>query len=320
MFEKMPAYLNQDNQRLEKQQIILDKINKAVKIFVATGVLTMGSQPMLENKIIEGCSAQSYIEYSGEDNEVQQEKIREGLEYLEGKYSKSIVSFLSVADEEAKDKKNSVNQSPEIVGFDKLNISDYDLKNLWSEEFYPKGTINGEISEIKYLDKSHSNVEDYNIKGEKGAGTTRKDKSVEFTKADNYGNKSETLRALDWYFSHETGHLNDWSSKINLTSAERVQFLIDVTNSFEKEGSFRDVMGYIDSINNPIKHKELYYKVSEYWATLCEYYLSFSDSNKILSEEEINLLKKWLLQDENSLFNIEESIEKRSSLITEISK
>lgn len=316
MFEKIPIYPSQENLKSEEKSRILNKINKAVRVFVATGVLTMGAQPMLENKFIEGYNTESYVTYSGEDNEIQQEKMRENLQYLENKYSTGVVSFLNSADKEAKEKGMEINRVPKVIGFEKLNIDNDELKNLWSENFYPKGTINGEISEINYLDKTQLNVEEYNIKGEKAAGTVRQTKIIDFSKTTDYGNKTETLEALDWYFSHELGHLNDWSSKINLTSLERVEFLKEVTELFEEEDSFRDTAGYIDSINNPDKYKELYCKVTEYWATLCEYYLSFSEGSKIMSEKELSLIKKWLLRGENDSFNVSESIEGRNQLIS----
>ena len=190
---------------------------------------------------------------------------------------------------------------------------------MWSESFYPKGTIVGNLQEVKFHREEkqtnqygffHTNVGEVNkftdvinffIKNEK-----------------EYPSKKDFVDTLDWYFSHELAHINDWANNNNLSPEERVQFLYEVTEAFDAPDSFRDIFGYVAEIKDTDTQMEKYAKVVEYWAVVCEYYLTFSDDVSFEKEHptEHKLIKKWLLSKDPN-FDVTRSKSDRKKFIHE---
>lgn len=286
---------------------IKEKIKKMIVTFVAVGIFTLGHPADFKFLKIFN-SAENYKEYVQKNQELDEFKeadFAKKINYLTSEYSEQIFSILLTADKNAKKSKEKMPNNPVVEGFEKINISTEEVTELFSEKYYPRGTINGNISSISYIGESKNAPKDYNIES-KLAG------EAEFitNKINFYSNGSEInngkdfknrISSIEWHFSHELGHINDWMKNKNLSPLERVNFLFEVTNAYKKPGSCRDVLGYINSINNPNKEKEMLIKVAEYWATLCEYYLTFPDDIKnFLSNDEINLVKKWLERKDNN--------------------
>ncbi|MFA6106262.1 MAG: hypothetical protein WC745_01170 [Patescibacteria group bacterium] len=273
------------------------KIRKALSIFIATGLVTLSADPVLDSKIyFNENHIGKFIEYTGEDNEIKQLEMEYRLKELCEKYSVNIVGFLKTADEGARENREKEKGPLKVEGFESLGIFNEDLKEMW-DETYPKNALN-EVSRVAYISKSKQNVGDYNISGQMmAAGTNILSNEITFFKSlEGHSKKKDIIGTADWFFSHELGHMNDWAHTDNLTPEERIEFLQEVTQSFLMEGSFRDVLGYVDSINNPDQQKQLFYKVGEYWAGLCEYYFTFPDIQ--FNSLETALIEKWLLKGE----------------------
>jgi hypothetical protein len=304
------------------------KIGKIVTAFVTAGIMTLGPGNKMIEEIMHGSSSKDYVEYSRSytgGNEMEEEALREKLNFLEDKFSSAAINTLALSNQS--EKKKAENEPARVVvsGFEKVGVDDRDLENLWSQNFYPAGIIENNVSEIEFLEKNSKNVEGYNIEGNMAASAGGFSEKISFYASDNaYKNMGieERIKTLDWHFSHELGHSADWKNNNNLNPVERAEFLYEVAKTFEKPGSFRDVLGYIDSINNPDKQKENYYKVTEYWAELCQTYLTFPDLIKeegVLSAEEVALVKKWM-QKEDKEFDPLEAKKKKDVFIREMAE
>lgn len=288
----------------------LKKMAKVISAFVAAGIITFGPGVEGYKSMTTSLSPEKYIEYSEKQpgvDEIKAETMIEKLRFLEKKFSPRILPYLKKGDEMVKINRKNMPDKPTIAGFDKTGINNEDLAVLWSDNFYPKGTVDGNISNVKYSGARPENVKDYNIGGEAAAMGSDFSGSISFyddgLEAKSKQDLTEKIRIMDWHFAHEIGHSADWVNRSKMGPIERVEFIHDVAKEFEKPGSFRDIPGYIDSINNPDKQKETYYKVREYWAVLCEQYLTFPEYiNEYLSKDEIALVKKWL-QRENKDFD-----------------
>lgn len=300
-FEK--GFLNLKEQSLQKASRIM-------AAFIAAGIITFGSGTEGFKNIAAPSSPEKYIEYVEKQpgaDEVKAEMLRGKLKFLEGKFSTRIIDYLMMGDKAAKENNKGMPNQPIITGFDKIGIDNKEISELWSKKYYPVGVIEGNIASVEYSGNRAGNVADYNIGGEAAASARDFSDIIQFhddgLRVELKKELKDKIENLDWHFTHELGHNTDWVNQDKLTPVERAEFLHDITKAFEKPGSFRDPLGYIDSINNPDKHKENYYKVREYWASLCEQYLSFPDLSKdYLSKDEIALIKKWL-EREDKEFN-----------------
>jgi hypothetical protein len=295
------GYLNVKEQSFQKAK-------KIISALIVAGIVTFGPGVEGFKSITAPSSPDKYITYvekqSGAD-EVKAEMMRGKLKFLEEKFSPHVTDYLMKADAAAKENSKNMPEKPVIAGFEKAGIDEKDLGELWSKKHYPVGAIEGNVSSVKYLGTQTKNVSDYNIAGQAAASAEDFTDSIAFhddgIKVETKKDLLDRIESLDWHFSHELGHNVDWVNQNKLDPADRAEFLHDVAQAFEKPGSFRDPMGYINSINNPDKQKENYYKVREYWATLCEEYLSFPELAKdYFSKDELVLVKKWLEREDKN--------------------
>lgn len=294
----------------------IKKIAKALTAFVAAGIMTFGAGTQIVEAMKGDSSAKKYIEYSeryAERKESNAGKLGENLRYLEQRFSPLVIGHLMKACQVA-ETGDRLPTNPKISGFEKIGISNERLRELWSNKFYPAGTIEGNIEDVRFSDESRKSSADYNIPNYSAAETKPFVPEIAFYQSsENTAGKKDVLETLDWHFSHELGHLIDWDSLRSLSPGERVEFLSDVSKVFEKSGSYRDPLGYIESINNQDKQKENYYKTNEYWATLCETYLTFPESAKaIFLPDEIRLIEKWFLQKDKSFDPIKAHAEREA--------
>jgi hypothetical protein len=318
-FEK--GFLNLKEQSLRK-------VSKIMAAFVVAGIITFGPGTEGFKNIAAPSSPEKYIEYVEKQpgaDEVKAEMLRGKLKFLEEKFSSRIIDYLMMGDRAAKENNQNIPSQPIISGFDKVGINNKDMGTLWSKKFYPVGAIENNIASINYLGNRAGNVPDYNIGGEAAAGARDFSDVVYFhndgLQIESKKDLQDKIGSLDWHFTHELGHNTDWANQNKLTPVERVEFLHDIAKAFEKPGSFRDPLGYIDSINNPDKHKENYYKVREYWASLCEQYLSFPELSKdYLSKDETGLIKKWLEREDKEFNPIKAEKEKKILIETIVEK
>lgn len=306
--------------KASKLEVVRDKARK--KIILGASIFFLSTVTVMLSKLsrIEDIVKEDFIEYV-EKNISQEEldslELEEKINYLiEELHSHVFIKMISSNEKNKED----YSQNPQINGFEKKGINNNIFKKLWNEKYYPKGTIVGQLKEIKYEDSpSKSSYTD----GENSA-------SVDFYENDVitfYGTKHKHLEnvplkhkvdVLDMIFSHELGHINDWVGKNNLSLSERINFLHDITKAFSKEGSFRDIGGYINGVSHKKEKLEKYIKVSEYWAVLCEYYLTFPDIFEAnTSLEEKKLINKWFVS-ENIDFNNTKKFQERKKIIESI--
>ncbi|MEI7741185.1 MAG: hypothetical protein WCJ29_01645 [bacterium] len=96
---------------------------------------------------------------------------------------------------------------------------------------------------------------------------------------------------------HESAHTNDWMNSEILSNQERLEFLEDIGGLFETRypDSSAFHSGYVDRIKNNDPKKELYIKVTEYWAELTAKYLA-SDREAFEKRRpaEGAVLRKWV--------------------------
>jgi hypothetical protein len=196
--------------------------------------------------------------------------------YLSVKFSDSIITHIARADQRA----GLVSARPKIRGFEKIGVDNAQLLTLWSEKYYPKHWIEGNLDTVTFGSKQKEGFPDYGIKISTAASTEDFKHLITI-----FGFPEKTPEArdatrknLDWNFSHEIGHDNDWVNARYLSPRERVEFLAQVSLASRAPHAFRDRFGYVDSINNSDPQKEAYYKVREWWGSLCEDYFTFPDS------------------------------------------
>ena len=206
----------------------------------------------------------------------EKESVRVNLAYLCTEFSPHIISHLYEADIRVT---KPFPLKPHISGFEKIGIRSVELTELWSDTYYPKQWIEGNISVVAFNPSTKSITPGYGLHGYNSGET--KDFSHKITifgsPIINAGEASATKENLDWVFSHELGHNNDWINARYLDLAGRTNFLVEISRRFNDPDAYKDFFGYVDSINNPDHQKQNYYRVVEWWGSLCEEYFTFPD-------------------------------------------
>jgi len=194
---------------------------------------------------------------------------------------------------------------PKIEGADDIGLTEKEsslLKRAWSEDYYPKGTVNGKVKQILLKKNFLKLGKEYGNKaGAKAFGTADSFKNIVLIKdiKDIRDEKERrfALLGLDWVFSHELGHQNSWMFNRSLSGKERIEFLSDVLKNFkkaEKSESVESMSGYVYAVENSDKEIETYVKVTEWWAELCQNYFSYPQYFKEYFPQESALVEKWL--------------------------
>lgn len=212
----------------------------------------------------------------------------ERAQYLEDRFGPDIIVYLALAtkkEQQAAAKEKSC--PPEIIGFENLGFKKESLQKLWSEEYYPEGSINEEVKSIEY-----------------GAPLTCTETKpgkqvIYFRSYSKPGNapipRYYFLSGLDGRFFHELAHINDWKSASDLSLKERIEFLAETTARFESEDSFQS-----QARTASIEPKELgprqarYELIAERWADACEAYFLCPDAFKKVYSKDAELIEKWL--------------------------
>ena len=233
-----------------------------------------------------------YIENSGPTVNHDRKKLFGQLEKIQRELGGAMLAHLKKGAESAKNSKGTLPTTPTVEGFEELGLSNEAVKELWSERFYPKGTINGNIAHIRLVKASNFSMDFvHGVGKDTAASVTDCDDEITFWENEglSVNFKNGTKAFSDIYFSHELGHINDWVNDNHLTPTERVEFLFDVIEVFKQPGSFRNA--YINS------QKNQYSKIVEYWGELCHNFFYPAKNNFFKDHEhEINVIKKWLLR------------------------
>lgn len=165
------------------------------------------------------------------------------------------------------DQENSF-ESVVIHGIGEVQFDSLDVEKLLIGTF-PKNWMIGNVDTISLTPgKVVQMPEEYGIESTAaGANIPKEDKRSQIQLY------QHDLKDIVLTIDHESGHANDWGNERHLAYAERVQLLQDVTQRFLLGDSLYH-SDYVEAIDNPDKHIELYLKVSEYWAELCAAYFS----------------------------------------------
>lgn len=305
-----------------------EKFEKKLRTMTAWGLITLSSLGISKFIFKEGYKPEykpkaliAYVEEQrGPLSEIEKIELKEKIDYLREQFSDNIISHLQ---ESVEVNKESVSKPIEIKGFEKANLSNEDLKKLWSEKYYPEGWLEEEISEVEYKDEEARGIKDYGLDKGRSAGTHKLSEGgksrITFFRTSTPETKTEFkdfISTLDWHFSHEASHANDWANEAELDFKNRVEFLHEITQNYSREGAFRDSLGYIESIKNPDPHKERYFKVEEYWATCCDHYFTMPEMFQGLYLQEFEMVDKYVKK-EDPTFDALEKAEQREELIEE---
>jgi cell division protein FtsI/penicillin-binding protein 2 len=267
--------------------------------FVVGTFLYMGTVP----KEAYVSNTEKYINLATREQKLTSRQIQDltkNLNYLSEIFSPHIVDYLSEACEVSRFWR--LNQHKlEISGFEYLGLSSEELSELWSEVHYPKKWITGNVHKITFVNhavKFSNYGPDYWYQGSvevfKHEITIYNGSVNAESSADK--KKRETIEKgnLDWNFSHELGHENDWINAVYLSPFERVDFLVEVHKAYKDQNSFRDILGYVESIKNNDKSKQEYARTVEWWGTVCEEYFTFTSTLKAYHAKEFLLIERYV--------------------------
>lgn len=303
------------------------KIKRAVTTFLAAGVLLWGVKTNFDPK--RGTAKPTFQEFLEEtvvkrDNLNRQEatSLHQNLTFLSEQFSPHIITHLSNAEHRGRTESDNFPPEPSLIveSPESQLIKASQIAELWSEENFPIGSIEGKLSRIEVVSEVSAKPVEYGHASEHVAGlTTKESNQIHISLRDDPLVPMENnLVGVDWVFSHELGHINDWEHDPTLTLTERAAFLAEVTRAFSQAGSFRDPAGYIHGIKNKDSNVEHYLKVSEYWAELTRYYFSFPAAfKKIASPLEIALVERHYKKTD-PLFDPEKAQKRRLEIIQKI--
>jgi len=241
----------------------------------------------------------------------QAEKLREQRAYIEKNIGPHVLDFLARRHLiEQKEISNNV----DIEGEERFDIEESTLKSLWSEEGnYPKGWINESIEKVRLVGSSDIKKPVYAKESTVMAGGTRE--NIMNLAVFEDVPQDQKLKSLDWIFSHEIGHLNDWENSSNVNFNERIDLLVSVHKRMNEPNHFEDVISSYDDMKDVGNEEQRqFYLAREYWGNLCEYYFTFPDILKERSPEDFELVDSWVKK-RDPQFDPFIASEKRNSLM-----
>ncbi len=156
------------------------------------------------------------------------------------------------------------------------------LPNGWRED----------IESIEYKDEEGPELTNYGLAGVRAAATTGKEKrgsSIIYYRGSKGQKRRENLVNT---LTHEVGHANDWERDVQLDAAGRAALKAAVTARVQAADRYRS--GYVESINNADKAKELEDKAVEYWGEIVRVYLTSEDPSKDLTEADRKLVADYI--------------------------
>ncbi len=222
---------------------------------------------------------------------------------------------------------NPLSKQPEKIevkcessGFENIGLSSESMKEIFSEKFYPHGTVTGKLAEIKYVDEAgkinENKLGELFTKDKAEVVADASNSVIRFfkTKTKDSTSQSEVATIMARNFSHELAHLNDFFHDSSLKPKERVSFLYDVTNCLQKsELPKKDY--YLSHISNVEQRQQNITLATEYFAQLVAIYMEFpEDFENITTQPEQALIKKWFLKNDSSFSN-KKSLQQREQFI-----
>jgi hypothetical protein len=191
-------------------------------------------------------------------------------------------------------------QSMSIEGFEELNISSEKLKQLWSEDNYPDGLIEGEVKSVTYTDSTYEQAN--NSRTYREADFDRQKEQLRFYRPQRFTSPnylpSDKIMALDAVFAHEVSHGGDWVGNDDLSHAQRIEFLHDVHETITESEN----LAFVLDVSNMNEVKDFYNVspekrlrvIQEGWANIGELYLSKPAELQEEYPSLYELADKWL--------------------------
>lgn len=165
-------------------------------------------------------------------------------------YGQAVVEEIMKGDLAALDAQNENRAEPEFDGFDRdshlggnASIQHYP-DFIFTESFgmYPQGWLAGEVSSVKIEKGNKARVSGDNVQG--ASFHPGDDFVVIYDISDTISEDEFNPHSFDKFmqdsFAHETGHANDWQTKIDLNALERFELLHSVTQRMLSEDAFSD--------------------------------------------------------------------------------
>lgn len=271
----------------------------------AAGAVGMGRSYLKMSKEAEKISAQM------PENKENEKKYQENLQFVESKVGEGVLMDIAKAQYRYQKNLQSIPKQPKINGSSKIGLSDSAIKQLWKDgETYPKGWINGQVSEINFHHKLSSLP--------KGADASYGQLLKDINVLARNGQPNEELNAGDWLFSHELGHNNSYKEKVEATYPERVNLLANLLKLMEdKKVDLLSEREALKKIKDP--QKRLMADAEETWATMCEYYFTFPEVFKREQPESYRLVDQWV-KESDSTFDPSTAKLKRDHIIDSITQ
>ncbi len=297
---------------------------------MAAGVMTFSSNfDALAKKQKNMPTPESFVEQAVKKNPSRAKEIREKTAFLLSSFPKELLSYLALAENQAREARQQPQLPLRATNFERRDIDPKYLLKIFSDKngCFPEGTVSGNVSEVRYVDQVMRDTRQYGVSGRSaisGVESRSKDNilffriphdpgSYPFREADD----PTHARIFVAWFSHELAHLNAGDFDNRMTPEQRLDFFLEVSQAFPSSKIAGDPQSqdYIGEIRNEDQKKQYYLVVSEYWALLCERYLNQPEEfSSFATAEEKALIKKWLLKNKNEKFDPEVARYKRSCL------
>lgn len=305
----------------EQEDTLLKRLATMKHLRMLVGGLTVGAAFLLSEREID--KRNNIVDKINNEQDLTPERKAELLtetEYLSEQFSDNIQFYLGEADNRASQEHEEAPKPVKILGFEEEGLNSSILQEVWSEKYYPKGTILGQVREVDYT-RSTLVLRHYGMDNQATASTMEGKDVIKIHRLDDGYNNPETyfMEAGDWFFSHELGHINDWTNNNTLTPDQRVEFLYEVSKHFNEGGSYQDLLNYTGKIHNDDKYKENYYRVREYWAELTDSYFTFPEIFKKADPEGYKLVAKWMTAKQPD-FDPIAALEQRQELMKNVKK
>ena len=158
------------------------------------------------------------------------------------------------------------------------------LAVAWSEEGFPRGSIAHNVSSVIFTRFIHREG-DVVTRGRADYGNVIRILTPDFSSMGRM-ERFVVISRMDEAFAHELGHQNDWQRDSSLSPSQRIAFLYDVLKEMNRVRSYRDF--YTEKFRGTPLHPV------EWWATVCEKYLSSPHWFIHQYPRESELVEKWL--------------------------
>jgi hypothetical protein len=200
----------------------------------------------------------------------------------------------------------------DIKNFDDIDVEEETLERLWEDgNTYPKGWIDGEVSEI--------NMNDTKLLDKKGVGAFvhiwEHGRKKIIIMNHNFSNSPEDLTTIDSYFSHELGHTNDWENKKDASFQKRIALLADVLRQIENT-DIEDLYDGYDLYDIDDETQKNMLEARETWATMCQLYFFHSDIFRDIYPDAFKIVDDWVKNTDPN-FDPIDAAHKRQAIVAE---